>query len=166
MENKGWLLLAVGLILASCGPTYYLKKAERAIEQAKKRGAGIKHDTITFHFKSPEIKFNTTLKPAWVNGAPIPLARDTLIVKDKKTGATIKAKINQATNCPDSCNRIQTIFLQADCPPQDLTAEVPCDTVQVGYTLWDIVILWIAMIPGGWLIMTFVIVPLVKRGRR
>lgn len=155
------LIILIGL--SSCGPAHYLKKAERAIEKAKELGADVKKDTIIFHFKSPEIKFETTIRPEWINGSPISLSKDTLIAMDKKTGATIKAKIQQSHNCPDSCNTIQTVYLSADVPPQDQRAEVPCDQFSTGYTKWDLIILALAMIPGGWLLMTFVIVPLVRR---
>lgn len=158
------MLIAIGM--SSCGPAWHLQRSEHHLQRAIDKGAKVKKDTVTFHFKSPEIKFNTTLEPIWIDGAPIPLWKDTLLTEDKKTGAKIKAKITQDTNCPDSCNQIKTVYLAAEVPPQDQSVDVPCETVKAGYTKWDLIIFGLAMIPGGWLIMTFLIVPLVRRLRR
>lgn len=157
------LIVLAAMFLSSCGPAYHLKRAEHHIDKAIAKGAEIKKDTIRFHFKSPEIKFETTFSPQWVDGAPIVLWKDTLTATDKKTGATLKAKITQDTNCPDSCNQIQMVYLKSEVPPQDQSVDVPCETAIAGYTLWEFIIFGLAMIPGGWLIMTFLVVPLVKK---
>lgn len=159
-----FILIIILIGMAGCGPAYHLRRAEHHIDKAIEKGAEIKKDTITFHFKSPEIKFRTTITPSWLDGAPIPLWRDTLTAKDKKTGATVKAKIALKKGCPEDC--IDTVYLEMNVPPQNQTVDVPCDTVQAGYTRWDMIVLALAMIPGGWLIMTFVVVPLVRKVRR
>ncbi len=141
------VLLVFIMSLSGCGPAYHLKRAEHHIDKAIKKGADIKKDTIIFYFKSPEIKFQTTFKPQWLDGAPVPLWRDTLTTKDPKTGATVKAKIDLKKDCPDDC--IKTVYLAADVPPQDQKAEVPCDTLEAGYTLWEIIILGIACLAVG-----------------
>lgn len=136
----------------------HLELSEWHKDKAIERGATVKKDTIQFHLKSPEIKFNTTIKPNWQK---LSLSKDTLKHTDKKTGAIVKAKIDLRDECPEDC--IETVYLEAECPPQDLTVDVPCETVQAGYSLWDIIILVIFMIPGGWLIMNFIVIPLVRK---
>src|SRR5687768_16945013 len=106
------LFIAVLIVIAlsSCrGPVKHLQLSGWHKQQAIKKGAHVKMDTITFHFKSPEIKFKTTIKPVWLDDAPVPLWRDTLISKDKKTGATVKAKIDLKPGCPEDC--IEKVYL-------------------------------------------------------
>ena len=159
------IFLIVIISLSGCrGPVKHLQLSDWHKQQAIKKGAKVKMDTITFHFKSPEIKFSTTIRPTWMaNGSfARSLAVDTLIANDPKTGSNVKLKINQNTNCPDSCNQITTVYVESETPPQNQSVDVPCETVQAGYTVWDAVIFGLFMIPGGWLIMTFLIVPLVR----
>lgn len=142
------LLIIILIGMSGCSASWHLRRAEHHIDKAIERGAEIKKDTILFHFKSPEIKFSTTITPAWLDGAPVPLWRDTLIAKDKKTGTIVKAKIDLKEGCPEDC--IDTVYLEANVPPQDHTAEVPCKTItNKGYTLWEIIILGIAALAVG-----------------
>jgi len=152
------LYLILALIISSCrGPVKHLQLSDWHKQQAIKQGAKVKIDTVTFHFKSPEIKFSTTIRPTWEKHS---LSKDTLKYTDPKTGASVTTKIGLKEGCPEDC--IQHIYHEVDCPPQEMTVDVPCETVQAGYTVWDAVIFGLFMIPGGWLIMTFLIVPLVR----
>lgn len=142
LQKLATLIIAVLLaltvfLLGGCGPAYHLQRAKHHTQRAIDKGADIKKDTILFHFRSPEIKFSTTIRPEWLDGAPVPLWRDTLTAKDEKTGATTKAKISLKPGCPEDC--IDTLYLETIVPPQDGTAEVPCETVQAGYTVWQLV---------------------------
>lgn len=142
------IMILLVLLLGGCGPAHHLQRMEYHKNQAIKKGAKLEQIMKTFHFKSPEIKFETTLKPTWLDGAPIPLWRDTLSVEDKKTGAIVKAKIDLKDDCPEDC--IETVYLAADVPPQDGKAEAPCgDKISAGHTTWEMIILAIACLAAG-----------------
>ena len=45
-QNSRYHLLLIIFLLSSCGPTFYLKKAERALKKAEQLGAQVQVDTI------------------------------------------------------------------------------------------------------------------------
>ena len=127
------VLLIVIISLSGCrGPVKHLQLSEWHKQQAIKRGAKVKIDTVSFHFKSPEIKFSTTIRPTWEKHS---LSKDTLKYTDPKTGASVTTKIGLKDDCPDDC--ITHVYHEVDCPPQEMTVDVPCETVQAGYTKWE-----------------------------
>lgn len=99
------LMLFIVMMLSSCGVNYHLR-------MAKKKGADFMVDTTwhTIPLITPEIKFETTLKPVNV--------KDTLIARDA-SGAVTKVFIHQRDTVIDS------VFIQTTCPPDTVYKKVP-----------------------------------------
>jgi hypothetical protein len=106
-----YLLLV--LILASCGPSYHLRMAQKHTRKAILKGGVVTPDTTwqTVPIITPEIKFETVLKPINV--------KDTLIVRDKESGGVTKVFIHKTDTL------IRSVFIQTTCPSDTIYKEVP-----------------------------------------
>jgi hypothetical protein len=125
------LLLAVVMILGSCGANYHLRMAKKHLKRAEIKGAKISTDTTwtILPIISPEIKFETTFKRVVV--------KDTLISRDKKTGSVTKLKLTLNQNCPDSC--IREINVSTYVPPQKSEQKTPIvikQNISAGHGFW------------------------------
>lgn len=104
--------LLIALLFSSCGVNYNLRRAAHHTKQAIAKGAKIHSDTTwtTIPIISPEIRFETTLRP--IN------LKDTLIVKGEK-GAITKVFIHRVDTV------IKSVFVQTICPEQVIEKKVP-----------------------------------------
>lgn len=128
--------LAIILLLSSCGPSYYLKKAERALKKAEQLGADISADTVYVDREIivPETHFDTVLTE--VN------FRDTITVT--KDRVVTRVKVNTVE---------KKIFVETECPPDTLKIRVPVTVtkeISAGYSLWEMIILAIVCLLVGY----------------
>lgn len=119
------------VILSGCGPSFYLKKAERALNKAEQLGAKVTADTVYKNIEviTPKIEFDTVLRQ--VN------FRDTITVT--KDNVITRLKINTVT---------KEIFVHTECPPDTVRIKVPIivnKEIKAGATTWDLVIGGIVM---------------------
>lgn len=127
------------ILLTSCGPAAYLKRAERSIAKAKEKGAVVKSDT-TFHtFKvegaKGEFNLGDIIFQRKDNVHERPILKDTIIYKDR-----IKIKVEK-----------EKIFVE--CP--DVKEEVPVainTNISAGYTNWDLIKLALVALIVGFLL--------------
>jgi len=114
------------ILLTSCGPAAYLKRAERSIAKAKEKGAKVKTDT-TFHtFKIEGAKGQFDLGDIILqrkdNVHERPILKDTVIYKDR-----IRTEIKD-----------NKIFVE--CPDEEKEVPVAVTTeISAGYTVWDLI---------------------------
>lgn len=127
------------ILLTSCGPAAYLKRAERSIAKAKEKGAVVKSDT-TFHtFKVEGAKGEFNLGDIVLNRKDFTrdrlVLKDTVIYKDK-----IKIKVEKEK-------------IQVECPDVKEKVPVVIDTkISAGYTTWDLIKLSIVVLIVGFLL--------------
>lgn len=124
-------VLILLLLLSSCGPSYYLRKADKNLRKAIELGAKVEADT-TFakvKFIAPAIGFATTIdSPNW---------SDTLFIKGKDS---IQVKVKKIAATPTEPEKV---YVQVDCPEREGEVEVPVAVnkeIKAGYTLYDIII--------------------------
>lgn len=127
--------LFIVLILSSCGPSHYLKKAERALKKAEELGASVKSDTVYIDKEIivPKTHFDTVLRQ--VN------FRDTITIEKDKV--ITRLKVDTIT---------KEIFVETRCPEKKVVVKVPhtvTKTISAGYTLWELIILAIAALAVG-----------------
>jgi hypothetical protein len=130
-----YLLLA--FILCSCGPSFYLKKAERAIKKAEQLGAKVSRDTVwnTMEIPVPEVRIDTLVQNVDF--------RDTIFVSNDRI--VTKVKVNTV---------LKSVFVESDCLPDTVTVKVPVIVKQVikaGATTWDLIILAIVCLVVGFI---------------
>lgn len=110
------------LILTSCSPNYYLRKAERAIKKAEQRGSAWHSDTVfkIMEVKTVRIQFDTIVKN--VNFT------DTItLIKDK---IVTKVKVNTVT---------KEVFVDVEVPADTIRVEVPVivnKSIKAGKGFW------------------------------
>lgn len=136
------LLLSALILLSSCGPNFYLKKAERALRKAEQLGAKINQDTVfkTITVTVPERQIDTLLQRVDF--------RDTITVLQDRI--LTKIKVNQVD---------KTVYVNVKCPPDTVRVKVPVIVnrkIQAGHTTWDMVILAIVCLAVGFVISKFV----------
>ena len=118
-----------------CGPTFYLKKAERALKKAEQLGAKFKADTV---WKDkivyvPEYKTDTLFKRVDF--------RDTVTLETTKV--LTKVKVNTVT---------KEVYIQTVCKPDTIKIKVPFTVtkeISSGHSTWDMVILSIVVLLLG-----------------
>jgi hypothetical protein len=141
------VVIAVVLIaLSSCGANHHLRKSKKHLEKALAKGAKIKPDTTwkTIPIITPEIKFETTLKPVNV--------KDTLIARDKESGAATKVFIHKTDTL------IRSVFIQTTCPKDTVFITVPVAvTNEISCPPKDNKWKWIALALGVVLIIGLVL---------
>ena len=95
------------------------RKRDEFIKKAIAHGAKIQLDTTwaIVPIISPEIKFETTLSPLSF--------KDTIIVRDSKSGQEIKVKVNVDTTTREPKG---TIHIESKTPPQKSEQKVPIAT--------------------------------------
>lgn len=135
-------LIIIALLVSACGPSHYLKKAERALKKAEQLGADVSSDTvyITREVITPKIEFDTVLKQVDF--------RDTITVEKEKV--ITRVKVNTVT---------KEIFVSTECPADTVRIEVPVSVsreITAGYTLWELIILAIAALAFGFAIGRFI----------
>jgi hypothetical protein len=135
--------LAIILLMSSCGPSHYLKKAERALKKAEQLGADISADTVYLDREIivPKTHFDTVLTE--VN------FRDTItVVKDR---VVTKVKVNTVE---------KKIFVETECPSDTVKIKVPVRVIRkisAGYSLWELIILAVAALAVGFAAGRFLI---------
>jgi hypothetical protein len=134
------VVIAILLItLSSCGVNYHLR-------MAVKKGGEISTDTTwkTLPIITPEIKFETTLKPVNV--------KDTLIARDKESGAATKVFIHKTDTL------IRSVFIETTCPKDTVFITVPVAvTNEISCPPKDNKWKWIALALGVVLIIGLVL---------
>jgi hypothetical protein len=110
------ILIVIAIVLmtlSSCGPSHHLRKSQKHLKKAIARGAKITADTTwkTLPIITPEIKFETTLKPVNV--------KDTLIARDKESRAATKVFIHKTDTL------IRSVFIETTCPKDTVFITVP-----------------------------------------
>jgi hypothetical protein len=119
-------LLTISLLLLfGCGPTHYLKKAERALKKAEQLGAVIKQDTVYVErtIIIPEHKTDTLIKRVDF--------RDTIRLETERV--KWKVKVNTVE---------KEIFVEAKCKADTVRIEVPVETnreIKAGYGVLTII---------------------------
>lgn len=121
------LLPYIIVVLTSCSPNFYVKKAERALKKAEQLGVTVKPDTIyiTREIITPEYKYDTLIKQVDF--------RDTIRITD--TRVETKIKINYLT---------KEVYIENKVKPDTLKIEVPITVtkeIHSGYSLWDLLII-------------------------
>jgi hypothetical protein len=124
------------LILCSCGPTHYLKKAEKALKKAEQLGAVVKQDTVYVDrtILIPEHKTDTLIQRVDF--------RDTIRIETERV--KWKVKVNTVE---------KEIFVEAKCKADTIRIKVPVETnreIKAGYGLL-IIIQWsiLALLVGA-----------------
>jgi hypothetical protein len=110
------ILIVIAIVLmtlSSCGVNHHLRKSKKHLERAIAKGAKIRPDTTwkTIPVITPEIKFETTLKPVNV--------KDTLIARDKESGAVTKVFIHKTDTL------IRSVFIETTCGQDTVFVKVP-----------------------------------------
>ena len=130
------IALFILITFASCGPSHYLKKAERALKKAEQLGAEIHTDTVFIEKEIivPKTHFDTVLTE--VN------FRDTItVVKDR---VVTRLKINTV---------LKEVFVETECPPDTVKVRVPVTVtkeISAGYSLWEMIILALVCLLVGY----------------
>ena len=133
------LLLSLTILLSSCGPSFYLKRAERAIKKAEQLGATVSRDT-SFIDKSvvvPEVKTDTIFKPQL--GDTIFISKDKLKIKYVKLPG-------------------DSVFIEGKCEADTVRIKVPVTItkkIKAGATTWDLIILAIVCLIVGFILGLF-----------
>lgn len=98
-------LLAAVFLLLSCGPGYYIRKAERNIEKAEKLGATWHRDTawVAIEIPVPVVRIDTTV---------ITNPGDTVVLERERLRVQIIRKID-------------TLRVEAECRADTIEVEVP-----------------------------------------
>ena len=127
--------LIIMITMIGCGPTFYLKKAERALKKAEQLGAEVKADTI---YKQrivyiPEYKIDTLIKRVDF--------RDTITVENTKV--ITKVKVNTVT---------KEVYIESKCKADTVKINVPVSVIKEiksGHSTWDLIILSIIVLIVG-----------------
>ena len=143
MENKSWVFLAMcALILSGCGPSFYLRKAERALKKAEQLGAMINTDTvfITKEVIVPEIHLDSIV---------VVKLGDTIRLEKEK----LKIKMVKMPG--------DTVFVEAECESDTVLIRTPINvyrTIEARGTLrwWHLVIVGLAGVIAGRLLRLFI----------
>jgi len=127
--------LIVILLLSSCGPTFYLKKAERAIKKAEQLGTKVKTDTVWQEkiVYVPEYKTDTLFKQVDF--------RDTITLETTKV--LTRVKVNTVT---------KEVYIESKCKADTVKIEVPFTVtkeIKAGHSTWDLIILAIFVLIVG-----------------
>lgn len=107
MRTPGSIFIVI-FAFTSCGPAYYLRKAERAIKKAEQLGAQVKLDTVFQEVKItvPELKVDTLVKYRTLN--------DTITVV--KNRVVTRVKVDTVT---------KEVFVETKCPERTRIVQVP-----------------------------------------
>lgn len=133
--------IIISLLCISCGPTFYLKKAERAIKKAEQLGAVIQHDTVYTDrtYFIPEYKTDTVIK--------VQSFTDTIRIENERV--KWKIKINTVE---------KEVFVEAKCKADTVIIRTPIEVIRKinsGYSLWDMIILCIVVFVVGVVLSKF-----------
>lgn len=127
-------ILAVAL-LTSCGPNFYLRKAERALKKAEQLGANVSRDTIFIEkiVTVPEVKTDTIFSST--EGDTVYISKERLKLK--------------YVNLPGD-----SVFIEGKCESDTVKIEVPITiTKEISAKSW---LKWwhmvIALLLGGFLV--------------
>jgi hypothetical protein len=139
-----FLVIALAVTLASCGPAAKLRRAERLIAEAEAQGATVTMDTI-FVDKlviTAPTQFDTVLSVVGFG--------DTLTIEKEKIVTRIK--VNTVT---------KEIFVETKCPPDTIKINVPYTVTRKisardGYSMWQMIILALVFLLVGYGVRAFV----------
>jgi hypothetical protein len=110
-------------LLTSCGPTFYLKKAERALKKAEQLGAKTGVDTIY----AERLVFVDSIRVDSIFSSKVD---DTVyLTKDR-----LKVKYVRLPG--------DSVFIEGRCEADTIKIQVPVSvtkTIESGYTAWDII---------------------------
>jgi hypothetical protein len=123
------------LLLSSCGPTFYLKRAERDLKKAEQLGAKVKSDTVWKEkiVYVPEYKTDTLIKRVDF--------RDTITLETTKV--LTKVKVNTVT---------KEVYIESKCKSDTVKIRVPFTVtkeIKSGHSTWDLIILSIVVLLVG-----------------
>lgn len=124
--------------LSSCSSAWHLKKAIQ-------KGAKVTRDTVIVEVQKdviiPEVKTDTIFSS--LPGDTVTISKERLEIKYVRLPG-------------------EKVYIEGECKSDTVTVtvEVPCGQtteISAGYSLWEIIIFGIWMIPVGWLIVTGII---------
>ena len=127
--------IILALIISSCGPTFYLKRAERDLKRAEQLGAKIKTDTVWIDkiVYVHEYKTDTLFKQVDF--------RDTVTLETTKV--LTKVKVNTVT---------KEVYIKSVCKSDTVKIKVPVTIIKkikAGHSNWDMGILAIVVLLVG-----------------
>lgn len=131
-------ILILSILLAGCGPSHYLKKAERALKKAELKGATINRDTVWTTVKLTAPGASVKWEPRAVSSGTMVFIKDSIITK-----VIFRDSPGEA---PD------TVEVATDCPDMEVETNVPTvinTDIEAGYSLWDLIILSIICLAVG-----------------
>lgn len=97
-------LIILSLILFSCGPNYYLKRAKINLKKAEQHGANISNDTTYAKVKFKAIGIKVQFEPKIITerGHPMIFTKDSVITRILiKKGPGDIDTVYAETKCPD-----------------------------------------------------------------
>lgn len=140
------------LILSSCADkaTRQLRRSKKLEEKAIANGAKVTSDTVIKEvaISIPEVKTDTIFESK---------QGDTVLIEKER----LKIKY---VNLPKD-----SVYIYGECKADTVIKRIPVAVykkISAGHTTWDMVILGISTFFAGWLLMSFVIVPLVRFVKR
>lgn len=146
------LLLIIIVALSSCSDkaTRYAKRSKKWEEKAIAAGAKVTADTVIKEvaISIPEVKTDTVFQSQ--PGDTVRIEKERLRIK--------------YVNLPKD-----SVYIYGECKADTVIKRIPVAVykkISAGHTTWDMVILGIATFFAGWLLMSFVIVPVVRLVKR
>lgn len=121
------------ILLSSCGPTFYLKKAERALKKAEQLGAEIQADTI---YKE-RLVFVDSIR---VDSIFTSRVGDTVYISKDRLKVTF-------VRLPGD-----SVYIEGKCEADTVKINVPISVIKeikAGHSTWDMVILSIVVLIVG-----------------
>lgn len=115
------LFILIMFAMASCGPSHYLRKSERALKKAIIKGAIVNPDTIykTITVYTPKIEIDTVLRHVNFRDT-ITVQKDKVITRIKYDTLTKLLYVN--TVCPSDTVFVKvpvSVTNEISCPPKD-----------------------------------------------
>lgn len=130
-EQMKYLILALGILLSSCGATAHLKMAKKHLEKAKQKGAIFSGDTLmkkhVWEHKGPKGGFN-------VGGVTIQKQDGVIVVDRIKLKDTVIYKDKIKFTIKDN-------YIEAKCPDEKKEELIPVvvNDISAGYTTWQLI---------------------------
>jgi hypothetical protein len=120
-KQKLTIILSLALILSSCGPNFYLRKAERNLKKAIDKGAVITADTVFIEKQVfiPEVKTDTVFESQ--EGDTVVIQKDRLKIK--------------YVNLPG-----EKVYIEGKCESDTVFIKTPVavtKTIKAGKSIWN-----------------------------
>lgn len=144
-----FIIILMGLSSCSDKATRQLRRAKKLEEKAIANGAKVTADTVFIDkpVYIPEVKTDTIFQSE--EGDTVIIEKDRLKIK--------------YVNMP-----ADSVYIEGECKADTIIQRVRfavTKKISSGHTTWDMVILAIFCLPVGWLLISFVVIPLARRGR-